>query len=263
MSETTPLHHNKIKLGIAGAVLATGIALPLTAKAESYTVQSGDTLSQIALRKGTSVDKIASLNKIEDVHLIQVGQILELDDQTAAADSGLSSNREATSSTASAEANTAALPETTTTTAAAEPVTQAQTESTAVSSSSAENSSVSEAATSSVSQVETTQTSAEISVTEAATATANTDQTAAASTTSSSGLSAEDEAARETIAQKESGGSYTAQNGQYYGRYQLTLSYLNGDLSPENQDKVANDYVTNRYGSWSAALAFWNAHGWY
>ena len=69
----------------------------------------------------------------------------------------------------------------------------------------------------------------------------------------SDGLSAEDAAAKEWIAQKESSGSYTAQNGQYYGRYQLSLSYLNGDLSPENQEKVANQYVVNRYGSWSAA----------
>ena len=35
---------------------------------------------------------------------------------------------------------------------------------------------------------------------------------------------------------KESSGSYTAQNGQYYGRYQLTITYLNGDLSPANQE---------------------------
>lgn len=70
-------------------------------------------------------------------------------------------------------------------------------------------------------------------------------------------------AAKEEIAQRESSGSYTAQNGQYYGRYQLASSYLNGDLSPENQEKVADNYVASRYGSWTAALAFWNANGWY
>lgn len=79
----------------------------------------------------------------------------------------------------------------------------------------------------------------------------------------SNGLSAEDAAAKEWIAQKESSGSYTAQNGQYYGRYQLTITYLNGDLSPENQEKVANQYVVNRYGSWSAAKNFWLTNGWY
>ena len=70
-------------------------------------------------------------------------------------------------------------------------------------------------------------------------------------------------ATTEEIAQRESSGSYTAQNGQYYGRYQLASSYLNGDLSPENQEKVADNYVASRYGSWTAALAFWNANGWY
>ena len=49
-------------------------------------------------------------------------------------------------------------------------------------------------------------------------------------------MSAED-AAKEWIAQKESSGSYTAQNGQYYGRYQLTITYLNGDLSPATPRK--------------------------
>lgn len=68
---------------------------------------------------------------------------------------------------------------------------------------------------------------------------------------------------KKEIAQRESSGSYTAQNGQYYGRYQLASSYLNGDLSPENQEKVADNYVASRYGSWTAALAFWNANGWY
>lgn len=87
--------------------------------------------------------------------------------------------------------------------------------------------------------------------------------TASTETTYISSLSAADAAAKEVIAQRESSGSYTAQNGQYYGRYQLSLSYLNGDLSPENQEKVADAYVAGRYGSWSAALTFWNANGWY
>lgn len=94
--------------------------------------------------------------------------------------------------------------------------------------------------------------------------TSKTDTTQVTTTVSASdGLSAEDAAAKEWIAQKESSGSYTAQNGQYYGRYQLTITYLNGDLSPANQEKVANQYVVNRYGSWSAAKNFWLANGWY
>ena len=82
--------------------------------------------------------------------------------------------------------------------------------------------------------------------------------TAAASTVS--GSEAE---AKEWIAQKESGGSYTATNGRYIGRYQLTDSYLNGDYSAENQERVADAYVAGRYGSWAAAKNFWLNNGWY
>ncbi|MGK0550899.1 LysM peptidoglycan-binding domain-containing protein [Enterococcus faecalis] len=70
-------------------------------------------------------------------------------------------------------------------------------------------------------------------------------------------------AAKEWIAQKESSGSYSATNGRYIGRYQLDASYLNGDYSEANQERVADSYVAGRYGSWEAAQAFWVANGWY
>ena len=169
-----------------GLSLLAGLFLPIVANADSYTVKSGDTLSAIAKEKNTTVDAIAKKNKISNVNLISVGQVLEIED-----------------------ANTMQK------------------------------------------------------TTEQAT-TSKTDTTQATTTVSASdGLSSEDAAAKEWIAQKESSGSYTAQNGQYYGRYQLTITYLNGDLSPANQEKVANQYVVNRYGSWSAAKNFWLANGWY
>ena len=166
---------------VIGLSLLSGMFIPVLASAESYTVKSGDTLSAITKEKNTTVDAIAQKNKISNVNLITVGQVLEIEDEKS-----------------------------------------------------------------------TTNTTEQASTTQATT-------TASAS----DGLSAEDAAAKEWIAQKESSGSYTAQNGQYYGRYQLSLSYLNGDLSPENQEKVANQYVVNRYGSWSAAKNFWLANGWY
>lgn len=70
-------------------------------------------------------------------------------------------------------------------------------------------------------------------------------------------------AAKAWIANKESGGSYTARNGRYIGKYQLTDSYLHGDYSPANQERVANSYVSSRYGSWVNAKNFWLANGWY
>lgn len=81
--------------------------------------------------------------------------------------------------------------------------------------------------------------------------------------TVASTVSGSEAEAKEWIAQKESGGSYTATNGRYIGRYQLTDSYLNGDYSAENQERVADAYVAGRYGSWTAAKNFWLSNGWY
>lgn len=69
--------------------------------------------------------------------------------------------------------------------------------------------------------------------------------------------------AKAWIANRESGGSYTAQNGKYTGKYQLDASYLNGDYSPANQELVADQYCAQRYGSWQNAKAHWESHGWW
>lgn len=95
-------------------------------------------------------------------------------------------------------------------------------------------------------------------VAQEATASTATSTEAAAATTAVTTSSA-----KEWIAQKESSGSYTATNGRYIGRYQLDSSYLNGDYSEANQERVADSYVAGRYGSWEAAQAFWMANGWY
>lgn len=90
---------------------------------------------------------------------------------------------------------------------------------------------------------------------EVSTETATSSEAATSAVTTSS--------AKEWIAQKESSGSYSATNGRYIGRYQLDASYLNGDYSEANQERVADSYVASRYGSWEAAQAFWLANGWY
>ncbi|HHA9445040.1 TPA: LysM peptidoglycan-binding domain-containing protein [Streptococcus pneumoniae] len=88
-------------------------------------------------------------------------------------------------------------------------------------------------------------------------------ETPVVSETVVSTVSGSEAEAKEWIAQKESGGSYTATNGRYIGRYQLTDLYLNGDYSAENQERVADAYVAGRYGSWTAAKNFWLNNGWY
>ena len=79
----------------------------------------------------------------------------------------------------------------------------------------------------------------------------------------SSNVSGSDAAAKAWIAQHESSNNYNARNGQYIGKYQLSASYLNGDYSPANQERVADQYVAQRYGSWTNAQRFWEANGWY
>ena len=105
------------------------------------------------------------------------------------------------------------------------------------------------------------------------TATAENNNTASASAANNSGatynasytssVAGDDAAAKAWIAARESGGNYGASNGQYIGKYQLSASYLNGDYSAANQERVADQYVASRYGSWTAAQSFWQSHGWY
>lgn len=79
-------------------------------------------------------------------------------------------------------------------------------------------------------------------------------------TSSATGSEASDKA---WIASHESGGSYIAHNGRYIGKYQLDSTYLHGDYSAANQERTADRYVHNRYGTWAAAKTHWQIHGWY
>ena len=207
MSLTT----KKIKTTIAGVAALLAFFAPSLASAQetvTYTVKSGDTLSEIAEKYNTTAEKLAAKNNIKDIHLIYVDQVLVIEGTASTAAPAATTEETAPVATETVEEAPAA---TTTYEAPAAPATPA-----------AES------------------------------------NTAAASTVS--GSEAE---AKEWIAQKESGGSYTATNGQYIGRYQLTDSYLNGDYSAENQERVADAYVAGRYGSWTAAKNFWLNNGWY
>jgi len=183
---------NVLKYSVAtlGAVALGVVATTATANAdEIYTVQKGDTLSEIAVKytqTTDTVDAIAQKNSISDIDFIITGQklLITSDGQV----------REAT------DAEVASTP------AVAETTTDSSYQSTA---------------------------------------------------------NGDEAAAKDWIANKESGGSYTASNGQFVGKYQLSASYLNGDYSAANQERVADQYVSSRYGSWTAAKSFWLANGWY
>lgn len=76
-------------------------------------------------------------------------------------------------------------------------------------------------------------------------------------------LDPNENSAKQWIANHESGNSYSARNGQFVGKYQLTDSYLHGDYSAANQEKAADNYVKSRYGSWTNAKNHWVRNNWY
>ena len=221
----------KITAAITGAVALGTVATATTANADSiYTVQAGDTLSGISYKLGhdlTFVDTLASNNNIADKNLIYVGQQLVIKDDGEVAPA--------------TQEEVATLP-------AANVAPQADTQAIPAENQAQRNQQVPVAQQ----QVQTPQTQ-------------NVQQqsSAQASTSYNSNVAGNDAAAKAWIAARESGGSYSARNGQYIGKYQLSASYLNGDYSEANQERVADQYVVNRYGSWSAAQSFWQSHGWY
>ena len=69
------------KLALAGTIAATTLFTSgIVASAESYTVKAGDTLSEIAESKKTTVERLVELNKISNPDFIMTGQVLELGD---------------------------------------------------------------------------------------------------------------------------------------------------------------------------------------
>lgn len=227
----------KITAAITGAVALGTVATATTANADSiYTVQAGDTLSGISYKLGhdlTFVDTLANNNNIADKNLIYVGQQLVIKDDGEVAPA--------------TQEEVATLP-------AANVAPQADTQATPAENQAQQNQQVqsNQEAPVAQQQVQTPQTQ-----------NGQQQSNAQASTSYNSNVAGNDAAAKAWIATRESGGSYSARNGQYIGKYQLSASYLNGDYSEANQERVADQYVASRYGSWSAAQSFWQSHGWY
>lgn len=229
---------NKVLLSAATVVGFTA-ATVATANADTVTVNAGDTLSHIALRNNTTVEALQQLNNLENINLIFLGQKIEVGGQTqtveqtpvvVAQPAQADQTQQVAQAQAAVEAQQAAQAQ-----AAAAAQAQAQAQQAAQAAQAAAVQQAAQGQSYTVTQQPTTSTAG------------NGDETAA----------------REWIAGKESGGSYTVTNGQYIGKYQLSASYLNGDYSAENQERVANNYVSSRYGSWTNAKQHWLQNGWY
>ena len=214
---------NKVALSIACAAGFT-VAGAAAANADTVTVKSGDTLSQIADENNTTVSSIQSLNSLQNIHLIFPGQKLVIN----------ANNGDAAVSTQQSAQTTQQASQQQTVQQASQQQTMQQ-----------------------ASQQQTTQQASQQQTTQQAS------QQQTMQTTQQAVASSSEQAARDWIAARESGGSYTAQNGNYYGKYQLSSAYLGGDYSAENQERVADSYVLNRYGSWANAKSHWLQNGWY
>lgn len=256
-------------LGLGAAVLAASIAFlnPAQTHAATVTVKAGDTVSALASTYKSTIAQIEKENNIASNHMIYVGQSLSINGTTNSASqvtvkagdtvSGLAAQYGTTVSNIETLNNIVGhmiyvgqvlnISKSATTTTAAPARTTTSTTSTAKT-------------TTAPARTTTTNTSSSVV---AKTTTPARTTTSSSTTTATTNVSGSEASAKAIIASRESGGSYTARNGQYIGKYQLSSSYLNGDYSAANQEKVANSYVASRYGSWTKALAFWNANGWY
>ena len=223
---------NKVALSIACAAGFT-VAGAAAANADTVTVKSGDTLSQIADENNTTVSSIQSLNSLQNIHLIFPGQKLVIN----------ANNGDAAVSTQQSAQTTQQASQQQTTQQASQQQTMQQASQ--------------QQTTQQASQQQTMQQASQQQTTQQAS------QQQTMQTTQQAVASSSEQAARDWIASRESGGSYTAQNGNYYGKYQLSSAYLGGDYSAENQERVANSYVLNRYGSWANAKSHWLQNGWY
>ncbi|POH10765.1 hypothetical protein BGL39_06730 [Fructilactobacillus sanfranciscensis] len=219
------------------------------------TVKSGDTISELAKTYNVSMQSIKDANNIQDINKIYVGEVFDIDNgdvqvvAPATTDTPAAATPSAPAPVQQATAPAAATPSVTAPVQqATAPAAQAPVQPAAPV----------QQATAPAAQAPV-QPAAPVQQAAAPVAQAPVQQSAPAT----SSVSGSDAAAKEWIAQRESSGSYSAQNGRYIGRYQLDASYLGGDNSSANQERVADNYVTSRYGSWSGAQSFWQSHGWY
>lgn len=215
-------------------------------------VKGGDTLSQIALENGTTVAQLQELNHLSNVNEIMPGQKIFLVSNLQTKSNTATNNQRANNQTASInsknETNTKVVSNDDTN--QTQPVRQNSTinsQQIAMPVNSNNHQNLNQQTKNNVQQENDSiqQTNSK------------------ATPVNSSNMSTSEEAAKSWIAQHESGGNYNAINGQYIGKYQLSSSYLHGDYSPANQEKCANEYVSNRYGNWVNAQQHWMAYGWY
>lgn len=263
---------------MSSAMVGAAISVSSKANADQVTVKSGDTLSQIANKAGTTVENLKINNNLQDVNKIYPGQELKVDGnvQTSAKTYTVKAGD---SLWKIAQANGLTVDELKSANnltsnlilvgqvlnlekGQSQDNTQTQVQAQSDAQNNAQSSTQAQTPYQQVQQTQQQIQNRQNLYNWQAKQSANNAQ-ASANTGYTSNVSGSDQAAKAWIAQRESSNNYNARNGQYIGKYQLSSSYLGGDYSPANQERVADQYVASRYGSWTGAQQFWQSHGWY
>lgn len=236
------------------ALTVAGLASVLVAgqqvvhAASTYTVQNGDTLSELADKFNMTVEDLVKANKISDANMIFVDQQIEVPTSAEVNQADLDSAAASSANSAAATAASAAASEAASSVAASEAAaSEAATSSAAASSAAASKAAASQAAATAQ------QTAAPVAVSTAAGSGSVYDQFIAAGGTS---------ALWNAIVLPESGGNPNAvsPNG-YRGLGQTKEGWGTGSVAQQTAGLV--NYAVSRYGSIDGAIQFRLANGWW
>lgn len=252
---------NKMKetaLTVAGLASVLVAGQQVVHAASTYTVQNGDTLSELADKFNLTVEDLVKTNKISDANMIFVDQQIEVPASAEVNQADLDSAAASSANSAAANAASAAASEAASSAAAASSVAASE----AAASEAAASSAASSAAASSAA-------ASQAAASEAAAAAQQAATPVAVSTAAGSGsvydqfIAAGGTAALwNAIVMPESGGNPDAvsPNG-YRGLGQTKQAWGTGSVATQTAGLV--NYAVSRYGSIDGAIQFRLANGWW
>ncbi|MDA5458393.1 LysM peptidoglycan-binding domain-containing protein [Weissella confusa] len=244
---------NKMKetaLTVAGLASVLVAGQQVVHAASTYTVQNGDTLSELADKFNMTVEDLVKTNKISDANMIFVDQQIEVPTSAEVNQADLDSAAASSANSAAATAASAAASEAASSAAAASSVAASEA---AASEAAASSAAASSAAAASQAAATAQQTAAPVAVSTAAGSGSVYDQFIAAGGTS---------ALWNAIVMPESGGNPNAvsPNG-YRGLGQTKEGWGTGSVAQQTAGLV--NYAVSRYGSIDGAIQFRLANGWW
>ena len=253
-------------LTIAGLASVLVAGQTVANAASTYTVQKGDTLSELANKFNLTVEDLVKTNKITDANMIFADQQIEVPTQEELNENALNTTAASSANSAASDAASSAMSEAVASmTAASEAAaSEAVASSVAASEAAASKAAESEAAAASVQAQPVAQDTA---VAEQAAPVA---QQAAPAAAPAAGGSVYDQfianggtdALWQNIVMPESGGNPNAvsPNG-YMGLGQTKEGWGTGDVATQTNGLV--NYAVSRYGSVDGAVQFRAANGWW